>query len=137
VLLKPTTQVAHEGGSRFKTDSPEYQILRRWIGDRMPRDSASTPELVRLDVMPGERVLFEPADQVQIKAIATFSDDSQRDDSNLSVYEQSTDLAKITPAGQVRRERNGEMTVIVRYLNLQQPVRLAFVPARPDFVWRP
>src|SRR5205823_3770869 len=70
ILLKPTTQVAHEGGSRFKTDSPEYQILRRWIGDRMPRDSASTPALVRLDVMPGERVLIEPADQVQIKAIA-------------------------------------------------------------------
>jgi hypothetical protein len=137
ILLKPTTQVAHEGGLRFRTDSAEYQILRRWIGDRMPRDSASTPALVGLDVTPGERVLIEPADQVQIKATATFSDGSQRDVSNLAVYEQSTDLAKITPSGRVRRERNGEMTVIVRYLNLQRPVRLAFVPARPDFVWRP
>src|SRR5205823_15052424 len=31
VLLKLTTQVAHEGGLRFKKDSPEYEILRRWI----------------------------------------------------------------------------------------------------------
>src|SRR5436305_725421 len=76
-------------------------------------------------------------DVMEIKATATFSDGSRRDVSNLAVYEQSTDLAKITPGGQVRRERNGEMTVIVRYLNLQQPVRLAFVPARRDFVWRP
>src|SRR5437763_7098111 len=30
ILLKPTTQVAHEGGLRFRTDSIEYQILCRW-----------------------------------------------------------------------------------------------------------
>ena len=29
----------------------------------------------------------------------------------------------------------GETTVLVRFLHLQQPVRLAFVPARPAFRW--
>jgi hypothetical protein len=28
LLLKPTADVAHEGGSRFKNDSTEYEILR-------------------------------------------------------------------------------------------------------------
>jgi len=32
ILLKPTTQIAHEGGQRFKPGSEEYQILRAWIG---------------------------------------------------------------------------------------------------------
>src|SRR6266566_5858772 len=85
ILLKPTTQVAHEGGLRFRADSPEYQILRRWIANRTPRDSASTPALVRLDVTPTERVLIEPAGEIQIKATAAFSDGSQRDVSNLAV----------------------------------------------------
>jgi len=30
ILLKPTTQIPHEGGVRFKKDSEEYGILRRW-----------------------------------------------------------------------------------------------------------
>src|SRR5437867_4698824 len=38
ILLKPTTQIAHEGGQRFKQDSEEYQILRAWIVEGMPSD---------------------------------------------------------------------------------------------------
>src|SRR5438067_1975232 len=71
--------------------------------------------------------------------MAVVSDGSRRDVSDLAVYEQSTDLAKITPEGEVHRPagRAGETTVIVRYLQAQQPVTLAFVPARPDFKWEP
>ena len=29
----------------------------------------------------------------------------------------------------------GETTILVRYLDHQAAVRLAFVPGRPDFVW--
>src|SRR6059036_790697 len=38
ILLKPTTQIAHEGGLRFAKGSQEFQILRRWIADGMPND---------------------------------------------------------------------------------------------------
>src|SRR5438093_11772922 len=38
ILLKPTTQIAHEGGQRFNQDSEEYQILRAWIAAGMPSD---------------------------------------------------------------------------------------------------
>ncbi|HEX5272848.1 MAG TPA: hypothetical protein VFW33_20260, partial [Gemmataceae bacterium] len=31
VLLKATGSVPHEGGRRFGADSPEYDILRRWL----------------------------------------------------------------------------------------------------------
>jgi hypothetical protein len=137
ILLKPTAQIAHEGGQRFRTDSMEYGILRRWIEMGTPPDGAGTPSLVRLEVSPAQQVLVEPADQVRIKAIAVFSDGSRRDVSSLAVYEQSADLAKISADGMVRRGRMGETTVIVRFLQAQEPVRLAFVPARPDFAWTP
>src|SRR5215210_3544976 len=45
ILLKPTTVVAHEGGQRFKKDSPEYEMLRRWITAGMPNDSLTAPKL--------------------------------------------------------------------------------------------
>jgi len=135
MLLKPTAQLSHEGGQRFRTDSREYQILRRWIELGTPRDSGSTPTLVKLEVTPPVQVLIEPVDRVQIGATAIFSDGSRRDVSGLAVYEQSLDLAKISPTGLVQKLRAGETTVIVRYLQAQEVVRLAFVPARPNFVW--
>ena len=33
MLLKPTAQVSHGGGKRLEKNSPEYQLLRRWIAD--------------------------------------------------------------------------------------------------------
>src|SRR6185503_4859474 len=38
--------------------------------------------------------------------------------------------------GLVRREKPGQTTILVRYLNQQLPVRLAFLPARPGFAWQ-
>ena len=140
MLLKPTAQLAHEGGKRFGEDSPEYDVLRRWIAAGAPRDAEGAPTLVRLDVSPSQQVLVEPSNRMKITATAVFSDGSSRDVSRWAVYEQSVDLAKVSPDGLAERgemvaDRPGETTVIVRFLHLQQPVRLAFVPARPEFSW--
>ncbi len=169
VLLKPTTQIAHEGGLRFKPDSQEYAILRRWIADGMPDDSASAPTLTKLDVhiataaadssqagkvqakrrlrsaplegleaaavWPPELVVVEPQQSVQLQAEATFSDGTIRDISSLAVYEPANGQAKVSPDGRVKGEGSGETTVLVRYLHCQEPVQVAFVPARPDFAW--
>jgi hypothetical protein len=37
LLLKPTTDVAHEGGHRLSPDSAEHDLLRSWIAARAPR----------------------------------------------------------------------------------------------------
>jgi hypothetical protein len=135
ILLKGTTQLAHEGGQRFTTSSKQYQILRKWIEAGTPSDSAVTPKLTKLTVSPLERILVEPEDSLQLTVVATFSDGTSRDVSDLAVYEQATDLAKISPEGVVTRGRSGETTIIVRFLDLQQPVRVAFLPSRPTFAW--
>jgi hypothetical protein len=135
ILLKATAQIPHEGGLRFRTDSPEYAIVRGWIEAGTPWGSDATPTVERLEVTPVEQVLVEPVDRVQLHAEAIFSDGSRRDVTRLAVYEQSSDLAKITAEGLAVGQRLGETTVIVRYLQAQQPVRLAFIPARPDFRW--
>jgi hypothetical protein len=56
----------------------------------------------------------------------------------LAVYEAAqVGLIKVNKEGRVEKLQEGEPTIVVRYLNKQQPVRLAFIAARPEFVWTP
>jgi hypothetical protein len=135
ILLKATAQLAHEGGQRFEKDSWEYRALREWIARGAPDDFSTAPKLTALKVTPRESILIEPTNQVQIAARARFSDNSTRDVSSLALYESANPIVQISPTGLVQSEQPGETTVLVRYLNQQIPVTLAFIPARTNFVW--
>ena len=136
LLLKSTQAVAHEGGKRFAKDSWEYRTLREWIARGAQRESPGAPTLVKLEVSPREQFLIEPASSVALKATAKFSDGSTRDVTDLACYEVvSVAIADVSTTGRVTRKESGETAVLVRFLHLQEPVRLAFVPARPGFQW--
>ena len=135
LLLKATTQVPHEGGLRFRRESEEYRILRDWIAAGCPDDSDQAPKLQRLEVAPLTQVLTEPRREVQLSAKAFFSDGTARDVTSLAVYEPANNLVKVSHGGLVQSDGPGETTVLVRFLEQQQPVRLAFIPARPGFKW--
>ncbi|WP_029247338.1 DUF1549 domain-containing protein [Schlesneria paludicola] len=144
LLLKPSMQMAHEGGKRFSIDSPEYQILREWISVGMPDDLKDRAQLVKLDVTPQE-VYLSAADGVlsdsatgwrqQVIATARFSDGTVRDVSSVAVYETSRPIAEVSHDGLVTGHTVGETTVLVRFLNQQTPVRIAFLPTRADVTW--
>jgi hypothetical protein len=135
LLLKPTMQVPHEGGRRFRIDSPEYEILSRWIGAGMPADPPELPTVAQLLVEPAEVFLKAPADSTKITAIAVFSDGTTRDVARQATYELSSPIADVDAEGRIYRRDFGEVTLIVRYVDRQAPVRIAFVPERPGFVW--
>ncbi len=143
LLQKALGAVAHEGGRRFAPESDEYRILRDWIAAGALKDSpvahaSGTPASVvtRLVVTPPEQIVVEPADSVTLRVEATFADGSVRDVTRLAVFEPSAPgVAAVAADGTVRREQFGETAVQVRYLQAQTGVRLAFVPARPDFRW--
>ena len=133
-LLKATGAVAHEGGKRFDLVAPEYEIFLRWIRDGA-KDSGAARRVTKLDVTPKEQVLIEPAGEVRLTAVATFSDGTVRDVTRLAVFDPNNLGVKVSVDGTVTREHFGETTVLVRFLGQQVPVRLAFAPARKDFVW--
>ena len=137
ILLKATTGVPHEGGKRFARNSLEYSLLQRWVAEGLQADAADIPTLQRLEVSPREQILVEPADSVALKVTAYFSDRSSRDVTRLATFETSDLNAAVQPDGTAIKLRNGETTVLVRYLDRQTTVRLAFVPARPGFAWKP
>lgn len=135
LLVKATAEMPHEGGRRFEVGSKSYDVLYRWIAAGCAADPAETPKLEALTVTPAEQVLIEPADRMKIGVQARFSDGSVRDVTSLAVYEPSNLLVSITPEGEVGRLGMGETAINVRYLHRQATVRVAFVPARPEFVW--
>jgi len=135
ILLKATAQIAHEGGARFKKDSDAYKTLRAWIAGGPANDVATAPTVTRLEVAPAEAILIEPTNTARVIAHAVFSDGTRRDVTSWAVYDPSSQMVKVAADGLVTAAKSGEVTVIVRFLERQAPVRLAFVPARPNFVW--
>ncbi len=137
LLQKPAGGLPHEGGVRFSRDSKEYAILRRWIAEGARPDEGKVPVVSRLEVFPKDRVLHHDEREQQIVARATFSDGTQRDVTDMATYEPSMETITVSPAGLVTASKSTQVTVVVRYLNKQQPVRLAFVPKRKNFRWKP
>lgn len=134
ILRKPTGAAPHEGGPRFSAKSIEYRILHDWIAGGCRDDHPS--RLVNLAVTPTSRILFEPADRVKIEVIGHFADGTQRDLTHLVVFEPTAvGVVSIAPDGTVTRLRSGELNLVVRYLDQQVPVTLAFLPAREKFTW--
>jgi hypothetical protein len=135
LLAKATGNIPHEGGKRFDQDALEYRLLYRWIAEGMRPDPPNAPVLQRLEVTPHQQVLIEPADHVSLRVCAVFSDGQVRDVTRLSVFETSNLVVRVDADGVAWRQSMGETTVLVRYLDQQAAVQLAFVPARPGFVW--
>ena len=131
LLKKATGQVPHEGGVRFSASSNEYQLLFNWITAGCRPDAADTPKPLTLSPSAKSLVLIDPVKSATVTVKATFSDGTTRDVTGVTSFELTTlGVAKLTN-GELTREQFGETVLIVRYLNLQVPVRVAFLPDRP------
>ena len=137
LLLKPTSQVAHEGGTRFVKGSLEYQLLRNWIAAGGPPPSSDEPLVRELRVTPTEAYLPTSESSIQLEVVAIGGDQSRRDVTRLATYEPVNLRATVDAHGRVSRVSDGETTVLVRYLNQQAAVHLAFLPPRDPAAWKP
>ncbi len=133
LLRKAAGQLPHEGGVRFAVDSHEYRVLRDWIAAGARPDPATTPALTKLAVTPDRVVRFGTGGMTRITAAATFADGTARDVTRLACFEPTkVGVVRVLPNGEVVREADGEVVVLVRYLGVTVPVRLAFLPDRPS-----
>lgn len=114
LLLKATANVPHGGGARLAADSNEYAVIRDWI--RQGMQFTTDAKLVRFEVKP-DRSTLKFNEQQQLQAIAHFSDGSQRDVTQLALYESNdTGLAEVANTGLVKvRDVPGKAAVMVRF----------------------
>jgi len=126
-FLKPTAQVSHGGGQRFKPDSAEAQVLLRWLkeGAQAPDDKLAVREVI---VSPREHVLHRKGEKLQIRVLARLSDGSARDVTDLARYSSYDEgIASVDDGGRVTALRGGESAVMVAYAGFVQ-VSNAVVP---------
>ena len=115
VLLKPTLTMEHGGGERFKVNSREYSILKRWLEDGAPEPTATDPHVTKLVVWPAGRIVAA-GEQQQLLVTATWSDGRAEDVTATAQFDSLNDgVAAITPAGLVTAKGPGETHVMVRF----------------------
>ena len=116
LLQKASGQIPHGGGLRLKQSSEGYAILREWIRQGAPFDPDNTPRLVSVEVQP-EQATIPRQSQQQLRAIAHYSDGSQRDVTSLALYESNEEaMAEVSKEGLVQiQEISGNVAVMVRY----------------------
>jgi hypothetical protein len=136
LLLKPLVQMAHAGGKRLSSDMPEYAILTRWIAEGAKDDPDDAPQLAKVEILPGPRVLLAPHAKQRVVALGHFSDGSVRDVTHLTKLSTSNeDLATITRGGLVEADVRGDIAVMARYQVALQSLRLTFLEKVPGFQW--
>jgi hypothetical protein len=133
VLKKPLGEVAHEGGLKLLRGSKSYELIRDWIAEGAT-DDVNPPAAVRLEILPGARVLNAPAKNQQVVAVVLYADGSSRDVTPICYYNSSNpDIAEVDADGYVGFKNRGEVAVIAHYLDLVASVRLTHLVEIPGF----
>ena len=109
MLQKATGRVPHTGGRRFEVGSRMYETLHRWVDSGVPNDAA--------DVAPPPAVVLGGSGQMMpMVVIATYSDGTTRDVTDLAVYRTNNDVAvKVGPDGTLTSHEPGEAFITASY----------------------
>jgi hypothetical protein len=136
VMLKGLGRVAHEGGARFPATSIAAQTLTTWMSEGLNDDAATLPEVKKVEVLPGTRILNDPCRYQQLSVMATFTDGTSKDVTRLTVFSSSDPaIANVNANGLVEFAQSGEVAILCRYLMELVPVRLMYLEPKPGFKW--
>ncbi len=133
VLRKPLGELPHEGGLKLDRTTKTYQYLHDWIAEG-GKDDPAAPVAVKLEMLPGSRVLNAPAKTQQVAAIVHYADGTSRDVTPICYYNSSSpEIGDVDPTGLVTFKNKGEVAIIAHYLDLVANVRLTHLVEVPGF----
>lgn len=133
ILRKPLGELSHEGGLRLVRGSKPHEFLREWIAEG-GQDDPKAIAAVKLEVLPGARLLEAPAREQQIVARVQYADGTVRDVTPICYYDSSNpEIASVDADGYVTFKSRGEVAIIAHYLDLVANVRLTHLVEVPGF----
>ncbi len=116
LLEKAEGKVPHTGGSRFTDQSEFHRTIVRWLQGGALNDPPTIATPVSIDLYPKNAVLDGKGATQQMVVRARYSDGSERDVTNLSVFLSNNDTsAKIDANGLVTAGERGEAFVMARF----------------------
>ena len=118
LVEKASGGVVHEGGTRFRAGSREWQMLVDWIAARAPGPQREEPDAERLEIAAGPRAL-KPGETQQLVVKARYADGHERDVTWLAqFFSNDENVLKVKPNGLVKAVRPGEGVVRVHFQTL-------------------
>ena len=135
MLLKPTAQVAHEGGMLFGRDGKYYSLIREWIrnGAKLNLDS---PKVTSLELLPSNPVLKNAKNSQQMRVVASFADGTQRDVTREAFIEIGDQEIGTVGGSTVTALRRGEAPILARYEGAYTATTMTVMGNRDGFVWK-
>jgi hypothetical protein len=117
LLLKGSGAVPHGGGRRLDPNSEPYRLILSWIQSGAPASAANVPQVVKLKMIPSERVMTTN-EQQQLAVLAEYSDGSHRDVTREAQYSTNLDvIAVVSDDGLITaNEPTGEAAIMTRYM---------------------
>ncbi|TWT59148.1 hypothetical protein KOR42_25370 [Thalassoglobus neptunius] len=144
LLLKPTGQVPHGGGKRLAVDQPEYDTLKTWIQEGMPRRLPDAPTLINITANPNALVMKNDETH-SLTVTAHFDDGSSRDVTRLAAFQSNEapiasvdetgmiEAGSITGTAAIMARYQGQITVCDITIPRPEPVASEVFDALPRF----
>jgi hypothetical protein len=138
LLQKALGKVLHTGGRRFEVSSPLHESLQRWIAAGCPADAADVAQVTGLRLYPEEAVLRAGGAILPLVAIASYSNGTTRDVTDLAVFRTSNETsAAITGAGIITTGAHGEAFVTASFSTFTVGTPLIVLPKEEPADWAP
>lgn len=136
MLKKASAAVAHEGGERFKHDSPDYEVIKRWIAEGAANDKPDVAELTGIELYPRQSVIAGKGGRQQLLVRGVYSDGTDRDVTRLAVLSTNNDRsATVDDVGVITARERGEAYIMVRYGTFAGVSQVIVLPEKLDFTW--
>ncbi len=137
LLRKPTGEISHGGGVRFREGDESLRILRRWLAEGAQGPRGDGVVLDRLVVDPaGPALLTFPSVTQQLRATAHLSDATVLDVTSIvSWFSTDDSVAVVDALGRITGLQRGQCAIVGRYLDRLVSVPVAFVQPRAGYAW--
>ncbi len=135
ILAKPTGDVKHEGGLRFRKDSAAYQTLLGWITEGANSDVEDPVHLESVSIYPPQAVVA-PGTDLHMQLVAHYSDGTRRDVTPLGIFNANTEsVAGVNEAGLVSARMLGETAIVARFERMFATANV--IVLKPDASFQP
>ena len=135
LLKKAAGEVPHTGGKIFDPSDKHYRTLLKWIAEGAPRDQKEIPLPIGIEILPGKITFKRPNESIATKVVATYSDNSKRDISDLCLYRTNNEgIATIDSQAKVAGKKAGGTHVFASFDRFTAGTEVVVLPAR-SFKW--